>query len=59
MTATKKLPMVLKSITFNTQQYEAFKIERPYSEERYLIEWRKDLGILRTRFHLDDFFVSS
>ena len=50
MTILKNLPLALSPLDFSSQQDKDFKIERPYLEERWLIEWRKNLGIIRTRF---------
>lgn len=50
MTILKNLPLALSPLDFGSQPKEDFKIERPYMEERWLLEWRKNLGILRTRF---------
>ena len=50
MTILKNLPLALSPLNFGSKQKEDFKIERPYMEERWLLEWRKNLGILRTRF---------
>ena len=50
MTAVTNLPLILHSLNFNSQQNQDFKIERPYLEERWLLEWQKNLGGLRTRF---------
>lgn len=55
MTILKNLPLALSSLNFGSQQKEDFKIERPYMEERWLLEWRKNLGILRTRFNNEYF----
>jgi len=50
MTAVTNLPLIIHSLNFVSEQKESFKIERPYVEEKWLIEWRKNLGIIRTRF---------
>jgi len=50
MSALTNLPLVPYSLDFDSKPYEEFKIERPYVEEKWLFEWRKNLGILRTRF---------
>ena len=50
MTILKNLPLALSLLDFGSQQKEDFKIERPYMEERWLLEWRKNLGIIRTCF---------
>jgi len=50
MTAVTNLPLILYSLNFNSKPYEDFKIERPYLEGRWLLEWQKNLGVLRTRF---------
>jgi hypothetical protein len=50
MTAVTNLPLALTALDFASQQNQDFKIERPYLEERWLIEWKKNLGVLRTRF---------
>ena len=55
MTILKNLPLALSPLDFGSQQKEDFKIERPYMEERWLLEWRKNLGILRTRFNNEYF----
>jgi hypothetical protein len=58
MTIITNLPLVLSSLAFDSQQNQDFKIERPYMEERWLLEWRKNLGILRTRFN-NEYFDSN
>jgi hypothetical protein len=58
MTTVKHLPLVLNSLTFNTTLYQAYKIDRPYMEEKWLVEWRKNLGILRMRFHNENIEIS-
>ena len=50
MDTLKNLPLVPYSLDFDSQKNQDFKIERPYVEEKWLFEWRKNLGILRTRF---------
>ena len=50
MTAVTNLPLIIHSLNFNSQQNQDFKIEYPYLEERWLLEWQKNLGVLRTRF---------
>jgi hypothetical protein len=55
MTILKNLPLALSPLNFGSKQKEDFKIERPYMEERWLLEWRKNLGILRTRFNNEYF----
>ena len=55
MTSVTNLPLIIDSLNFNSEQNEDFKIERPYMEERWLLEWRKNLGILRTRFNNEYF----
>jgi hypothetical protein len=55
MTSVTNLPLIIHSLNFNSEQNEDFKIERPYMEERWLLEWRKNLGILRTRFNNEYF----
>jgi hypothetical protein len=55
MTSVTNLPLIIHSLNFNSEQNEVFKIERPYMEERWLLEWRKNLGILRTRFNNEYF----
>jgi hypothetical protein len=50
MTAVTNLPLIIHSLNFVSEQKESVKIERPYVEEKWLIEWRKNLGIIRTRF---------
>ena len=50
MTAVTNLPLIIHPLNFNSQPYQDFKIEYPYLEERWLIEWQKNLGVLRTRF---------
>ena len=49
MTAVTNLPLIIHSLKFFSEQNQDFKIERPYLEERWLIELRKNLGIIRTR----------
>jgi|GEM_PF-2413251 hypothetical protein len=55
MTIISNLPLALSPLDFSSQQDQDFKIERPYMEERWLLEWRKNLGILRTRFNNEYF----
>ena len=50
MTAVTNLPLIIHSLNFNSQQNQDFKIEHPYLEERWLLEWQKNLGVIRTRF---------
>ena len=50
MTAVTNLPLIIHSLNFNFQQNQDFKIEYPYLEERWLLEWQKNLGVIRTRF---------
>ncbi len=50
MTAVTNLPLAIHSLNFNSKPYEDFKIEHPYLEERWLLEWQKNLGVIRTRF---------
>ena len=50
MTAATNLPLAIHSLNFNSQQNQDFKIEHPYLEERWLLEWQKNLGVIRTRF---------
>ena len=50
MTTVRNLPSIIHSLAFLPKKNDDFKIERPYVEERWLIEWRKNLGIIRTRF---------
>jgi hypothetical protein len=50
MTAVTNLPLIIHSLNFNSKPYQDFKIERPYLDERWLLEWQKNLGVLRTRF---------
>ena len=51
MTAVTNLSLIIHPLNFNSKPYENFKIEHPYLEERWLIEWQKNLGVLRTRFY--------
>jgi hypothetical protein len=41
MTAVTNLPLIIHALKFFSEQNDDFKIERPYLEERWLIEWRK------------------
>jgi len=50
MTAVTNLPLIIHPLNFNSQQNQDFKIEHPYLEERWLLEWQKNLGVIRTRF---------
>ena len=50
MIAATNLPLAIHSLNFNSKPYEDFKIEHPYLEERWLLEWQKNLGVIRTRF---------
>lgn len=50
MTTVTNLPSTIHSLTFLPKQNDDFKNEKPYLEERWLIDWRKNLGIIRMRF---------
>ena len=50
MTTVMNLPSIIHSLTFLPKQNDDFKNEKPYLEERWLIDWRKNLGIIRMRF---------
>jgi hypothetical protein len=50
MTTVMNLPSIIHSLTFLPKQNDDFKNQKPYLEERWLIDWRKNLGIIRMRF---------
>ena len=50
MTTVTNLPSIIHSLTFLPKKNDDFKNEKPYLEERWLIDWRKNLGIIRMRF---------
>ncbi len=50
MTTVTNLPSTIHSLTFLPKQNDDFKNEKPCLEERWLIDWRKNLGIIRMRF---------
>ncbi len=49
MTAVTNLPLIIHPLNFNSKPYENFKIEHPYLEERWLIEWQKKLRCFKNK----------
>ncbi len=50
MTTFTNLPLALSSLDFDSKIYGDFKIERSYMDEGWLLDWRKNLVILRAQF---------